>query len=238
MVEQELIIVNLVKKAKEGDNKAFNKILKIFDQDIKKLANKFYIVGSDEQDVLQESKIGVWKAIKDFDENAGMSFKNFSLLCCKRHLITAMSHANTLKFKLQNEAVSLSAPTSHQVDDITLTYADIIEDKNSNLLLNYIKQEEFNDNLSLIEGKLTKLEMAIFNQYAHNSSYKDIADALEIKPKTVDNALMRVRRKGSEAYQMYVSSLNYTGVSSHGFISATFLSYEEVTIGVATSSYI
>lgn len=207
MIEQEQLLLNLVRKAKEGDDKSFDKIIKILDQDLKKIASKFFIVGSDDQDVLQECKIGVWKAIKDFDESAGMSFKNFSLsLCCKRHLITAMSHANTLKYKLHNESVSLSSPTSQHVDDITLTYADVIEDPNSNLLDNYIEMEEFDENISLIKGKLTKLELSIFNQYAYNSSYKDIAEALDVKPKTVDNALMRIRKKSAESYKVYSES--------------------------------
>jgi len=207
MIEQELLLLNLVRKAKEGDDKSFDKIIKILEHDLKKIASKFFIVGSDDQDVLQECKIGVWKAIKDFDESGGMSFKNFSLsLCCKRHLITAMSHANTLKYKLHNESVSLSSPTSQHVDDITLTYADVIEDPNSNLLDNYIEMEEFNENINLIKGKLTKLELSIFNQYAYNSSYKDIAEVLDVKPKTVDNALMRIRKKSAESYKIYNES--------------------------------
>jgi RNA polymerase sporulation-specific sigma factor len=207
MIEQELLLLNLVRKAKEGDDKSFDKIIKILEHDLKKIASKFFIVGSDDQDVLQECKIGVWKAIKDFDESGGMSFKNFSLsLCCKRHLITAMSHANTLKYKLHNESVSLSSPTSQHVDDITLTYADVVEDPNSNLLDNYIEMEEFNENINLIKGKLTKLELSIFNQYAYNSSYKDIAEVLDVKPKTVDNALMRIRKKSAESYKIYNES--------------------------------
>jgi RNA polymerase sporulation-specific sigma factor len=221
MIDQDQILLNLARKAKEGDEKSFDKIIKILEQDIKKIASKYFIVGSDDQDVLQECRIGIWKAIKDFDESGGMSFKNFSLsLCCKRRLSTAISHANTLKYKLHNEAVSLSAPTSHQVDDVTLTYADVIEDPASDLINNYIQQEEFDDNMNLISDKLTKLELSIFNQYAFNSSYKDIADTLDVKPKTVDNALMRIRKKASESYKLYTEN------QMIGFVTAT--SYSEV----------
>lgn len=179
------------------------------------MAKNYYIVGSDDQDVVQECRIGVWKAIKDFDENGGMNFRNFSLnLCCKRHLITAISHANTQKFKLQNEAVSLSAPISHDSDEGVQTYADYIEDPQSDLMDSYIAQEEFEANLDLVADKLTRLEFSIFGQYAYNSSYKDIADALNVKPKTVDNALMRIRKKASEAYKQYTESFKTVGVCS------------------------
>lgn len=206
MQEQDAILNLLVARAKTGDNDAFNKIIKILEPEFKKNAHKFYINGSDGEDVIQESRIGVWKAIKDFDENGGMTFKNFSLnLCCKRHLITAMSHANTQKFRLQNEAVSLSAPSS-QGDDENQTYADFIPDTQYDLEKEYIMQEEFEENLNLVSNKLTKLELSIFGQYAFNSSYKDIASALSVKPKTVDNALMRIRKKSNEAYQVYLKT--------------------------------
>lgn len=208
MVDSDYLLLTLVRKAKLGDSKAFDQILSILDSDIKKIANKYYIVGSDEQDVYQECRIGVWKAVKDFDDSKDMTFKNFCLnLCCKRHLITAMSHANTQKFKLQNEAVSLSAPVP-QTDDEGITYADYVADPNSNILDSYIIHEEFTTNLEMISDKLTSLEMSIFNQYAINSSYKDIAEALEVKPKAVDNALMRIRKKSSEVYKVYQESIS------------------------------
>jgi RNA polymerase sporulation-specific sigma factor len=230
MVDEDQQLIILVRKAKDGDEKAFSKILKILDRDLKKISSKFYISGSDDQDVLQECKIGMWKAVKDFNEEGGMSFRNFSLgLCVKRHLLTAISHANTLKYKLQNEAVSLSAPTSSQTDDLTLTYADIIIDKNSDLLQNYISQEEFEANLTLIKDKLTSLEFSIFGQYAFNSSYKDIAQAIGVKPKTVDNALMRIRKKSSEVYKSYQESVFFS-ISSSGvqtsFFQSQMISYE------------
>jgi len=227
----------LASKAKDGDQKSFEEILKILDPEIKKLAHKYYIVGGDDQDVIQECRLGVWKAVKDFDSSAGMSFKNFSLsLCVKRHLITAMSHANTQKFRLQNEAISLSSPVSQSEDEGMQTYADYIPDPNSDLLNNYIIQEEFNTNLEMISEKLTKLEMSIFGQYAYSSSYKDIAEALEVKPKTVDNALMRIRKKSSETYQYYLqthSEINL-GCSTVGTsCDASF--FVETFVGFATN---
>ena len=238
MQDIDLTLTLLVRKAKLGDQKSFDQILKILDPEIKKIANKYYIVGSDEQDVVQECRIGVLKAVKDFDEVGGMSFKNFSLsLCCKRHLITAMSHANTQKFKLQNDAVSLSAPVSQNEEEGIQTYADYIPDPESDLLGQYIQHEEFTANYDLISDKLTKLEMSIFGQYAFNSSYKYIATVLNVKPKTVDNALMRIRKKSSETYQSYLlnhAGINY-GVSTFYSGISTFSICESVTIGICSN---
>jgi len=234
MVDCDVILTNLARKAKEGDDKAFDKIIKILEPDLKKMSNKFYIAGSDDQDVLQECRIGVWKAIKDFDNGAGMSFRNFAVsLCVKRHLITAMSHANTQKFKIQNTAISLSAPASQSDEEGVQTQADFIPDPNSDLLENYIIQEEFNTNLSMITENLTGLEFSIFGQYAFNSSYKDIASALDVKPKTVDNALMRIRKKSSLVYLTYCASHDIINFSS----PATSFSYSHFigsTVGIGS----
>ncbi len=239
MLDNETFLLYLVRKAKEGDELAFEHIVKILDSDIHKLAKNYYIVGSDDQDVIQECRIGIWKAIKDFDENGGMNFKNFSLnLCCKRHLITAISHANTQKFRLQNEAVSLSAPVSHDGDDGVQTYADYIVDPDSDLTENYISQEEFSSNLELVSNKLTKLEYSIFGQYAFSSSYKDIAKALGVKPKTVDNALMRIRKKANDAYKFYEDTHSSVGIYTSEQLS---IFYEEQNtksfVGIGTVAF-
>lgn len=239
MVDQDTILLDFFRRAKTGDQKSFDSIIKILEPELKKIAKKFYIVGSDDQDVLQECRIGVWKAIKDFDEKGGMSPKNFTLnLCVKRHLITAMSHANTQKFRLQNEAVSLSAPVKSGEDDIQ-TYADYIPDSHHNLEDEYIIQEEFYCNLELVKQKFTKLEFSILGQFAYNSSYKEIAEALNIKTKSVDNTLLRVRKKSSEVYQHYITHHNHIGISSimHGMTTNFEFEIHNDLIGFSTCIY-
>lgn len=236
-VDPDLVFKSLVQRAKGGDEASYDKIFKLLEQDLKKIANRYYIIGSDEQDVLQECRIGVWKAVKDYNESAGMTFKNFCInLCVKRHLITAMSHANTQKFKLQNEAKSLNEPVSQNEDEGIQTYADFIPDPNYDLLEKYIIREEFETNLGLISNKLTELEFSIFGQYAYNSSYKDIAEELGVKSKTVDNALMRIRKKASETYSYYSETHSQIGLG-HTLL-ASGIAYESYSytefIGIGT----
>ena len=87
--------LRLVNSAKGGDDRAFDKILSELEPELKKISKRYFISGSDPQDVLQEGRIGVWKAVMDFDDSKDMSFKNFALnLCVKRHVITAVAAAN------------------------------------------------------------------------------------------------------------------------------------------------
>ena len=59
-------LIKLVRQAKLGNERAFDKILKELEPDMKKKINRFYIRGGESADVLQEARIGLWKAIEDF----------------------------------------------------------------------------------------------------------------------------------------------------------------------------
>jgi RNA polymerase sporulation-specific sigma factor len=197
-------LLNLVRRAKKGDDRAFSQILKELEPDIKKKTNRFYIRGSEKEDVLQEARIGLWKAIEDFDENGGMAFRYFAVnLCVPRRLITQISSANRNKFKLQNEAISLSTPVRTDLDDSEQSLGDFIEDDESDLLVDILIQEEFEELSDILKVRLTPLEKSVFEKYSEEDSYKDIARALDQTPKAVDNALMRIRKKAREVFTQY-----------------------------------
>lgn len=188
----------LVKKAKAGDQAAFSMILKELEYELKKLVKQFYISGADADDTLQEAYIGVWKAVDDWTVDGGMSFRNFAIkICCKRHLITAMTSANRKKYDLLNKAISLTLPLSPNGDDHEQYWGDFIPDEAETPAEQYISQEEYSSYSLKICNKLTKLENKIFIEYMKGQTYSEIAETLNIKTKAVDNALMRIRKKAS-----------------------------------------
>ncbi len=194
--------LRLVNSAKGGDDRAFDKILSELEPELKKISKRYFISGSDPQDVLQEGRIGVWKAVMDFDDSKDMSFKNFALnLCVKRHVITAVAAANRKKFDLHNNAASLDTAVWTGEDDSEQSLSDFIADTEVPLIDRLIQNEEYEEISSKVMKRLTPLERAIFQEYSKEESYKDIADEIKVKPKAVDNALMRIRKKSSEVYQ-------------------------------------
>ena len=76
--------------------------------------------------------------------------------------------------------------------------------------------------------------MSIFTQYAYNSSYKDIAKALDVKPKTVDNALMRIRKKSAESYQIYLTSFSQINIGIASYINLHEGEIIQEFIGIST----
>lgn len=196
--------LRLLKSAKNGDDRAFDKILFELEPELKKIAKRYYISGSDPQDVLQEGRIGVWKAVQDFDEDKDTTFKNFALnLVVKRHVITAVAAANRKKFDLHNNAASLDTAVWTGEDDSEQSLGDFIADTETPLLDQMLQREEYEENSTKVTKRLTPLERAIFLEYSCEESYKDIAEALDIKPKAVDNALMRIRKKANDVWTQY-----------------------------------
>jgi RNA polymerase sporulation-specific sigma factor len=212
---QDFRIIQWVKDAKKGDERAFSRLLEYMDSDLKKVAAHYFIQGQDKEDVLQELRIGVYKAVQSYDETQNTTFRSFCInLVCKRHISTAIHSALRFKNTILNEAISLDAPIVLGDDGNMQTLADFIPDRPNALEEDYgdrtilndlIAQEELDENTRRLRMRLTPLEERIFEEYSCDSSYKDIANHLDIQAKCVDNALMRIRKKASEVYQQYTA---------------------------------
>lgn len=209
MATEDPRIVRIVNKAKKGDEKSFKQLLKMVEPDLKKIAAHFFILGSDREDVLQELRLGVFKAVNSYDCTKDTTFKNFCVnLVCKRHLATAISSAKRMKNSVLNDSISLDAPLILGDDGNLQTLADYIPDKlnpfdespETNLVQDILMREEYEINSSKLLEKLTPLEADIYKEYNINSSYKEISVKLQVPAKCVDNALTRIRKKASEVY--------------------------------------
>ena len=209
MATEDPKIVRLVNKAKKGDEKSFKTLLKMVDGDLRKIAGHYFILGGDREDVMQELRLGVFKAVNSYDCTKDTSFKNFCVnLVCKRHLATAISSAKRMKNSVLNDSISLDAPIILGDDGNLQTLADFIPDKQNpydespevNLVEDIIVREEYELNTKKLMEKLTPLEAEIFSEYGTNSSYKEISITLSVPAKCVDNALTRIRKKANEVY--------------------------------------
>jgi len=212
MATEDFRIVRLVNRAKAGNQAAFKRLLKMVEPDLKKIAPHFFIVGGDKEDVMQELRLGVFKAVNSYDCTKDTTFKNFCVnLVCKRHLATAIASAKRMKNSALNDSVSLDAPFILNDDGNFHSLGDYIPDKKNpfdespevNLVEDIIVREELEINSTMLLNKLTSLEAEIFVEYGQNSSYKEISQTLQVPAKCVDNALTRIRKKASEVYTQF-----------------------------------
>ncbi len=187
--------IDIVKLAKDGDNDAVTELIERYKTVVKVKSRAFYLVGGEQEDLLQEGLIGIMKAIKNFDESKDVKFSTFVNLCITRQMMTAIKIANRDKNSILNNAYSLNK-ISHTVNDEEYELLDMIVD-NSSLSPEdiYISDEGVERIMAIIEENLSSFEKEVLTHYLDGESYVDIAEIFGKDKKAIDNALQRIRKK-------------------------------------------
>lgn len=184
----------LIEKIRLGDSEAQNFLLDKYRNLVNMKANRFFLIGGENDDVLQEGMIGLFKAIQSFDEEKNNSFKTFANLCIERQLITAIKTSNRQKHLPLNSSFSLNTSAFDENDDTSVLEvldAKFVEDP----LDTITKREYFEDIENKIDQALSSFEKQVLNRYIQGESYVDIAQRLDSPVKSVDNAIQRIRKK-------------------------------------------
>ena len=184
----------VVKLAQGSDGMALEHLLNKYKNFVRSKARSYFLIGADHEDIVQEGMIGLYKAIRDYNEDKLSSFRAFAELCITRQIITAIKTATRQKHIPLNSYVSLNKPIFD--DESERTLLDVItEGRISNPEEQLILQEDLN----LIEGRigemLSGLEKEVLLCYLDGKSYQEMSDELGRHVKSVDNALQRVKRK-------------------------------------------
>ena len=182
----------ILKMAAEGSNSAYEFMLLKYRNLVKTIARKYYIAGADNEDVIQEGTIGLFKAIRDFDDEGGSSFGTFARLCIERQIQTAVSGANRDKHKILNESVPLDSAVGSEEAIAAESIPAGPKDDPEDLTL---MRESISAIIELSEKVLSPLEARVFRGLMSGKDYKDIASDLGKSPKSIDNAIQRIRRK-------------------------------------------
>lgn len=176
-----------------GDNNALNFIMNKYNNIVNMKASKFFAVGVEKEDIIQEGMIGLYKATQSYDGNKQNSFKSFANMCIERQLITMIKSANRQKNIPLNSAFSLNTPVYEEGD------SDVIEILDTNLVedpLETIANKEYFSQIELkIDENLSDFERQVLRHYKQGKSYADIAKEVDSKVKSVDTAIQRIRKK-------------------------------------------
>ena len=186
---------DVIKLIKQGDNQALSYLLERYKELVNIKVGKYYIVGAEREDTVQEGMIGLFKAIKCFDAQKQNSFKTFANICIERQLITAIKTSNRQKHMPLNSYLSLnnSAYDNEDNDEELINTFDskTIEDPLDTLM----KKEYYEQIESTIDKTLSGFEKQVLNRYIKGESYVDSAAKLDAPVKSVDNAIQRIRKK-------------------------------------------
>ena len=195
-------------KAKEGDEEALRKIYEESRDMLRSMANVYFMVGADRDDVIQEGMIGLFSAIRTFNPDAGASFKTFSEFCVKRRIINAVKMAGRKKHGPLNDSVSIDAAADGQDDGNDNIPNTKIEQ--SLRATSWVDPEEIvllSDLLGYVEknsrGLFSDMERDVWKAYAQGLNASQIAEKLGKPYKSVDNAITRIKGKIEKLFSMY-----------------------------------
>ena len=194
--QRELEDLQLVLKARNGDSGAMDVLIRRYTGFVRLKASSYFLAGGDNDDLLQEGLIGLYKAVRDFRPDKETSFRSFAELCVTRQIITAIKTATRFKHAPLNTYVSFSHTPAGQDADGECTLGDALPGPAvQEPPVMVISTEELQSLVFSLGAGLSALEADALRLYLEGSSYEDMAAQLGCDTKTIDNALQRVKRK-------------------------------------------
>jgi len=175
----------LAEKAKLGDNEAFSALVVRYVFTVKSRVNHYNGSGIDPEDLAQEGTIGLMSAVRSFDKSLNTTFRTFAWLCIDRSIISAV------KASLRKKQIPKASLVSMDDNDFNVSFLDGADNPETMIIEN--------EDIKLLEQKINQLlssfERDVLRLYLNGKSYVEIAVCLHSTPKSVNNALQRVRLK-------------------------------------------
>ncbi|MDD5922613.1 MAG: sigma-70 family RNA polymerase sigma factor, partial [Eubacteriales bacterium] len=187
----------LCRLSSEGNQEAAEILIRRYKETALRKSRTCFLAGADREDALQECMIGIFDAIRGYDPKAGASFRTFAGLCMDRAMVSAVRRATRLKNRALNESISLDTPISDSEEDgESRTLIDILDGGSNAEEADEDLAEKLNRLLTNGEHPLlSPLEQQVWERFRNGESYREIAEELGKKPKSIDNAIQRIRRK-------------------------------------------
>ena len=183
---------------KVSDNElATEKLFEKYKPLINKVATEAYYKnpksGLEINDLIQEGMIGFSVALNTYDETKDASFFTFARMCIIRKIATSITSAKRQKHLILNESISVD-----NLSDETNAKEKLFTDNESNPENILLTMENVREIKTDIEKELTNLEKEVFELKTAGFNYKEIADLLDKNPKSIDNAISRIKTKANK----------------------------------------
>lgn len=186
-------VVSLIK---QGDDKALSYLLDKYKNLVNVKVGKYFIIGAEREDIIQEGMIGLFKAIKNFNEAKQNTFKSFANICVERQLITAIKSSNRQKHMPLNSYLSLNTAAYDNNEEDSVELIDTFDSKTIEDPLETVMKKEYYEQVeNAVNKSLSKFEKQVLDRFIKGESYLTIAQKLDSPVKSVDNAIQRIRKK-------------------------------------------
>ncbi len=181
----------LIEKLRGGDSDIADYLMEKYKPLVRKKTNAMYLIGGENEDLIQEGMIGLFKAIRDYDGEKGCNFFSFAELCIGRQLYSALESSNRKKHQPLNTYVSFSSSEG----DNGMSLEELLSGYGINPEQLMIEQERQREFSAKLEEKLSPMEKKVLYLYLEGNSYTRIGELLNKPGKSIDNSLQRIRSK-------------------------------------------
>ena len=186
----------LISRLRGGEKPIMDFLMEKYKGLVRQKAKAMYLWGGENDDLIQEGMIGLFKAVEDYEPDAGASFYSFAELCISRQMYTAIKASQRKKHLPLNSYVSLYTSGKREDGKEALPLAETIkagaESNPEELLLNTEYANAFEEEL---KDQLSKLENRVLYLHLMGMDYLKIAEVMDKSPKAIDNALQRIKGK-------------------------------------------
>lgn len=184
---------------KNGNQEIMDYLTVKYKSMVRKKARAMYLLGGENEDLIQEGMIGLIKAVRDFDVTQKTSFSSFAELCVSRQMYSAIEASNRKKHLPLNSYVSLYEDSEEVGEGRSLPLIDTIESsKENDPEVLYFGKEYTEAFAEQLKELLSPLENHVLYLHLMGTDYRTIAELLGKSPKSVDNALQRIKTKAQK----------------------------------------
>lgn len=176
----------LIARLQAGETSIEDYLMEKYKGLVRQKARAMFLIGGDTDDLIQEGMIGLFKAVRDFQPNREASFATFARMCIDRQIYSAIQNSNRQKHQPLNSYVSLN-----QEDESSPIWELCVENPEAII----IDQENTLDLQKKISDYLSSMENKVLDLYLKGVGYVEIGRILGKSPKSIDNALQRIRTK-------------------------------------------
>lgn len=182
----------LIRMLRSGKGELMDYIMDKYKFLVRKRANAMFLIGGENEDLIQEGMIGLFKAVRDFKEDRESSFAHFADLCVSRQIFNAVEASRRKKHQPLNSYVSLNAE-DEESGAMFLDMLMSLDAADPEQLV--IDRENAAAMGEKIDRTFSKMEKTVLSYYLKGMNYVEIAKVMDKKPKAIDNALQRIRGK-------------------------------------------
>ena len=186
----------LISRFENGESEILDYLMEKYKNMVRKKARTMFLIGGENDDLIQEGMIGLFKAVRDYQPDRDAAFQTFASICVDRQIYNAIQSSNRQKHQPLNSYISLSEQDGENEEHLGDNWGE-----NPESII--IDQENVQNLEQEITATLSPMENQVLEYYLAGNGYGEIAQIMGKTPKSIDNALQRIRIKIREQLEQY-----------------------------------